>query len=84
MSYDRRWPVLFNFEGRPIELFKVVLDNPWAEAVYTGAVWQSMAEQVLTVRRAPSVRLVKNAYVFGNGISYDDAERESLGVRPAI
>lgn len=80
MPYDRRWPaVLSNFEGQPIELFQGTMDNPWAEAVYTGAVWQSVAEHVLPIHRARSVRLVNNAYVIGNGMAFYDAEKESLG-----
>lgn len=80
MSYDRLCPaVLSNFEDRPIELFKGVLENPMAEAVYTNGSRQSVANNILTVRRAPSVRLRYNAYVIGNGISFYDDERESLG-----
>lgn len=47
--------------------------------MYTGAVWQSVAGHVLQVRRAPSLRFVKNAYVIGNVVAFDDAEKESLG-----
>lgn len=35
-----------NFVSQPIELYRGSLDNPWAEAVKTGAVWQSVAMHV--------------------------------------
>lgn len=47
--------------------------------MYTGADWQATSGHVLPVRRAPSVRLVINAYVIKNGLGFDDAERKSLG-----
>lgn len=80
MPCDRRWPsVQSNFEGRPIELYQGPVDNPWAEAVYTGAVRQSVAGHVLPVRRSPSVRLVKDAFVVGNSLSFNDNKKASLG-----
>lgn len=80
MPYDRRWPVILsNFEGQPIEISRGSMDNLWAEEVYTSAVWQAVAGHVLPVRRAQSLRLVKSAYVIGNGLAFDDGEMESLG-----
>lgn len=38
-----------------------------------------MVDNNFIVRRALSVRLVKNATVIGKGMSFDYADRESLG-----
>lgn len=80
MLYVCRWPaVQSNFEGNQIKLFRGTLDNPLAEAVYTGAVSQSVTGHVLPERRAPSMRHVKNFYVVVNILPFTDEEKESLG-----
>lgn len=50
-----------------------MLDNLLAVAIYTGAVDQCVATHVKPIKREPSVRLVKYAYVIRNSINYDEA-----------
>lgn len=64
--------VEFNFEGQPIKLYRNSLDSPWSEALHTGARWQSVAGHVLSAKPAPFMRIVQNAYGFGNGLAFDD------------
>lgn len=51
------------------------MDNQWALAVYTRALWQSVAGHVLPIRRALSVRIVKDAYVIVEGLAFYDKKK---------